>query len=171
METEDEDIKRIGYTSAQEFIDIMEEKRKKKELEIKNKVLIHLGLVDKEKSYREYLPYWQNNDCKWDEGACKYYIERNVPLEVTDEEYMKIVEYAEEEIEEEKPKKGTKWGTAIEVIAWIGMICIIISSIISFVNNGFRWAELVWIISIVPSFCLLVGFSKIVSAAEKYLRN
>ena len=71
METKDEDIKRIGYTSAQEFIDIMEEKRKKKELEIKNKILIHLGLVDKEKSYREYLPHWVDNDCKWDkQKAC-----------------------------------------------------------------------------------------------------
>lgn len=175
METKDEDIKRIGYTSAQEFIDIMEEKRKKKELEIKNKILIHLGLVDKEKSYREYQPHWVDNDCKWDEECKKYYKENLVPLEVSDEEYQTILKYVEDEIEESTPK-STKWGKRVQAIAWIELISIIILSIIGLTETDYEWWVYLLMISLIlicilPPFCILVGFSKLVSAAEKYLRK
>ena len=191
METEDEDIKRIGYTSAQEFIDIMEEKRKKKELEIKNKVLIHLGLVDKEKSYREYFPYWVNEKCKWDEEARKYYIEESVPLEVSDEEYEEILKYAEIDFEieeiEKKRRKSTPWSNAIKAVAYIVLIVGIIANLVLLFNvdepTGLehriaekaadieRWEYIANIIYTVLSFPLLMGFAKLVSAAEKYLHK
>ena len=170
METNTEK-KEIGYTSAQEYIKTMEEKHKKEELEIRNKILIHLGVVDKEKSYREYRPYYVNKECKWDDEVCKYYIEKPVPLEVSDEEYQKILKYAEAEIEkdEEKPKKGAYWGDAIATIAWIVLILTIISCIFIFIASEFDLTACLLIISAIPSFCILMGFAKIVSAAEKYL--
>ena len=192
METNTEK-KEIGYTSAQEYIKTMEEKHKKEELEIRNKILIHLGVVDKEKSYREYLPYYVNKECKWDDEVCKYYIEKPVPLEVSDEEYQKILKYAEAEVEleEEKPKKSTKWGSAIEVIAWIVLIVGIISNLVFMFTvekpAGMtysleyklaedavateQWGYFTNIIYIVFSFPFLIGFAKLVAAAEKYLRK
>ena len=174
-DTENKERQNIGYSSAQEFIDIMEEKRKKEELEIKNKILIYLGLVDKEKSYREYLPHWVDNDCKWDEECQKYYKENLVPLEVSDEEYQKILEYVEDEIEGSTPK-STKWGKRIQATAWIGLISVIIFSIIGLYETDYDWwvyllMIILILICILPLFYLLVGFSKIVSAAEKYLRK
>ena len=195
--TEKKETQKRVYTSAQEFIKEMNEKQKKKEQEIKNKVLIHLGLIDQEKSDREYFPYWVNEKCKWDEEVGKYYIGKNVPLEVSDEEYQEILKYAqvevevEEEEEERKLKKGTTWGNAIEIMAYIVLIVGIIANIILMINvkgpTGAtysqeyeiaakvaeieRWGYIVNIIFFALSFPFLIGFAKLVSAAEKYLRK
>ena len=165
--------KNAEYNSVQEFIDAMKEKQKQKEQEAKNEHLIRLGLIDKEKSNREYFPYFVNNKCKWDEDLGKYYIEKPVPLEVSDEEYNEILKLAEAEVEleEEKPKKSSNWGNAIEVIAWIAFILTIIPSIFIFIVSKFDWVACLLAISAIPSFCLLMGFAKLVSAAEKYLRK
>ena len=165
--------KNAEYNSVQEFIDAMKEKQKQKEQEAKNEHLIRLGLIDKEKSNREYFPYFVNNKCKWDEDLGKYYIEKQVPLEVSDEEYNEILKLAEAEVEleEEKPKKSSNWGNAIEVIAWIAFILTIIPSIFIFIVSKFDWVACLLAISAIPSFCLLMGFAKLVSAAEKYLRK
>ena len=80
--------KKTVYSSAQEFIEDMKERQRHKEQEERNENLIRLGLIDKEKSDREYFPYWVNNNCKWDEETGKYYIEKDVPLEVGNEEYQ-----------------------------------------------------------------------------------
>ena len=163
--------KNVEYNSLQEFIDAMKEKQKQKEQEAKNEHLIRLGLIDKEKSNREYFPYFVNDKCKWDEDLGKYYIEKPVPLEVSDEEYKEILKYDQVEVEEKKPKKNTNWGNAIELIAWIALILTIIPSIFIFLVGKFDWVACLWTISAIPSFCLLMGFAKLVSAAEKYLRK
>lgn len=175
METGAEN-KEIGYNSVQEFIEAMNKKQKQEEENIKNEILIHFGLIDKEKSEREYFPYFVNDKCKWDEDLGKYYIEKPVPLEVSDEEYNEILKLAEAEVEfefeEEKPKKSSNWGNAIEVIAWITLILNILSIFIFiFMFNEISWVAILYIIGIIPSFCLLMGFAKLVSAAEKYLRK
>lgn len=193
--TENKEKQQIGYSSVQEFIETINEKRKKKEQEIKNELLVHMGLVDKDKSYREYFPYWVNDNCKWDEETGKYYIEKSVPLEVSDEEYQEILKYAQVEVEEEeeerKLKKGTTWGNAIEIMAYIVLIVGIIANIILMINvkgpTGAtysqeyeitaevaeieRWGYFVNIIFFALSFPFLIGFAKLVSAAEKYLRK
>ena len=185
--------KEIVYNSAQEFIDAMKEKQKQKEEKIKNEILIHFGLIDKEKSNREYFPYYVNEKCEWDEEVGKYYIGKYVPLEVSDEEYKEILKLAEAEVEheEEKPKKSTKWGSAIEVIAWIVLIVGIISNLVFMFTvekpAGMtysleyklaedavateQWGYFTNIIYIVFSFPFLIGFAKLVAAAEKYLRK
>jgi ATP-dependent Zn protease len=194
METDSEnkEVEKTSYASAQEFIKTMNEKQKKKEQEIKNEILIHLGLIDKEKSDREYFPYWVNEKCKWDEEVEKYYIDKHTPLEVSDEEYKEILKYAQIEGEEEKPKKSTNWGKSIETIIWIILILGIIFNLFLMFNvekpTGIpiyseeyelaaeaaeidRWGYLVNIIFFALSFPFLIGFAKLVSAAEKYLRK
>lgn len=173
-DTEKKETQKRVYTSAQEFIKEMNEKQKKKEQEIKNEVLIHLGLIDQEKSHREYFPYWVNDKCKWDEEVGKYYIGKNVPLDVSDEEYEEILKYAEFDFEveeiEKKRKKSTNWGKYIEFIAWIVLMLTIIPSIFIFIV-GFQWDVFLLVIGAIPSFCILMGFAELVSAAEKYLRK
>ena len=161
--------KKTVYSSAQEFIEDMKERQRHKEQEERNENLIRLGLIDKEKSDREYFPYWVNNNCKWDEETGKYYIEKDVPLEVSNEEYQEILKYAQVEIEEEKPKKSTNWGKYIEFIAWIVLMLTIIPSIFIFTVDKFQWDVFLLVIGAIPSFCILMGFAKLVSAAEKYL--
>jgi hypothetical protein len=194
METDSEnkEVEKISYASAQEFIKTMNEKQKKKEQEIKNEILIHLGLIDKEKSDREYFPYWVNEKCKWDEEVGKYYIGKNVPLEVSDEEYQEILKYAEIELEEErknaKQKKGGRWGNTIKIMAYIALFIGVLANIIlmftvenisgSIYGHDHKLAETAaaleqWeyfknIIYIVISFPFLMGFANLVSAAEKY---
>ena len=190
-DTENKETQKRVYTSAQEFIKEMNEKQKKKEQEIKNEVLIHLGLIDQEKSQREYFPYWVNDKCKWDEEVGKYYIGKNVPLDVSDEEYEEILKYAEIDFEieeiEKKRKKSTPWGNAIKTVAYIVLFVGIISNLILIFNIeeptdlGYRfakkaadierWGYIANIIYFVLSFPLLMGFAKLVSAAEKYLRK
>ncbi len=196
METNTEN-KEIGYNSVQEFIEAMKEKQKEKERESKNEILISLGLVDKKNSHREYYPYRVNEKCKWDEEVEKYYIDKHTPLEVSDEEYKEILKYAqiegegEGEGEEEKPKKSTNWGKSIETIVWIILIVGIIANIILMTNvkgptdatygqlyeieaeaaEIERWGYFVNIIFFALPFPFLIGFAKLVSAAEKYLRK
>lgn len=191
METNTEN-KEIGYNSVQEFIEAMKEKQKEKERESKNEILISLGLVDKKNSHREYYPYRVNEKCKWDEEVEKYYIDKHTPLEVSDEEYKEILKYAQIEGEEEKPKKSTNWGKSIETIVWIILIIGIIFNLFLMFNvekpTGIpiyseeyelaakaaeieRWGYLVNIIFFALSFPFLIGFAKLVSAAEKYLRK
>ena len=187
--------KNVEYNSVQEFIDAMKEKQKQKELEAKNEHLIRLGLIDKEKSNREYFPYFVNEKCKWDEEVGKYYIGKNVPLEVSDEEYQEILKYAEIELEEEKKnakqKKGGRWGNAIKIMAYIALFIGVLANIIlmftvenisgSIYGHDHKLTETVaaleqWeyfknIIYIVISFPFLMGFANLVSAAEKYLQK
>ena len=178
--------KNVEYNSVQEFIDAIKEKQKQKEQEAKNEHLIRLGLIDKEKSNREYFPYFVNEKCKWDEEVGKYYIGKNVPLEVSDEEYQEILKYAEIELEEErknaKQKKGGRWGNAIIIMAYIALFIGVLANIIlMFIVENIRLTETAaaleqWeyfknIIYIVISFPFLMGFANRVSAAEKYLQK
>ena len=70
---------------VQDFID----KKKEEELKRRKDHLISIGLVDEGKQEREYIYVSKlyAPDSKYDQEKGKYYIERNVALEVTDEEY------------------------------------------------------------------------------------
>lgn len=77
---------------VQELIDKKKEEEREKELKLRNEHLISLGLVDEELSKKEYTSYYSNST-KYDEEKKLYYIERNVAIEVTDEEYAEICKY------------------------------------------------------------------------------
>ena len=180
---------------VQEFIDKMKEEEKERELrhkeeekKLRDKHLISLGLVDKEKSTQtiEYSTNWKNGFDEWDADKKKYYrkVEVNSPIEVTDEEYQEILKYAQLIEKEKEPtkdveRKDTTWADRINVIAKIllplniigGIIlCIIFASDSS--ADVFAWIPIVSALTYcIFWYPIIVGFSKIVKVAEKNLQE
>lgn len=159
---------------VQEFINKMKEEQENQ----KKKHLISLGLIDEEKTKRGivYLDNWDGTkDCKFDNEKNKYYKESFVPaaIEVTEEEYQKILKYApiEEQINEKvKIGKNTTWGNAIKTTANIYLVLNIIGALILAIEFG--WIPIV----VALTYCVLwypiiVGFSKIVKVAENTLQE
>ena len=88
--------------------------------------------------------------------------DRGYSLEVTDEEYREILRYITSK--ENTLEKTTKWSNVISVITLIVLIIVIVSiaidSFIPIVYVG------IYFVIYIP---FMIGFSKIVEAAEKYL--
>ena len=161
---------------VQEFIDKMIEKQKGEELKQREELLISLGLIDEEKTKRGivYLDNWDGTkDCKFDNEKNKYYKESFVPaaIEITDEEYLEILKYApkgQAKVEKVKESTKTTWANAINITATIFLVLNIIGAFILAIEFG--WIPIV----IALTYCILwypiiIGFSKIVAAAEKKL--
>lgn len=124
---------------VEEFINKM---KKEKEFEEQNKreeLLKSLGLID----------------------------DRGYSLEVTDEEYREILKYTTPK--ENTLEKTTKWSNVISAITLIVLIIGIVSGIIiSIAIDSF--IPIVYVgIYFVIYIPFMIGFSKIVEAAEKYL--
>lgn len=100
------------YLSEKEVAEHAEELKKKNEL------LLNLGLYEKiytkDTVSSAEFPYGD-----WDEEAGAYRYYKKVPVEVTDEEYAKILHY-----QREKPETGSTNGVAFvfRVMAWITFI-------------------------------------------------
>ena len=96
----------------------------------RDKHLISIGLVDKEKSIRIYSEqdiYTSEFD-KYDDEKKKYYKENAVALDVTDEEYNEVCKYF-------PPKsdifgKDSKFGKIYPALSIISIICTIIGAVI-----------------------------------------
>ncbi len=169
----------------QEFIDRKKEEKKASELKKRDEHLISLGLVDESRSTCgiKYLDNWNGSkECQWDDKKGKYYIKTEVPaaIEVTDEEYEEILKYSSpttENVKMELPK--TKWSKTIEITAFICLIAGVAFGIFGIAtaksyspNYDTVIAESIsTIIYVCISFPLIMGFSKIVAAAEKYLHK
>lgn len=171
---------------VQEFIDKKKSEQKERELRERNEHLISLGLVDESKSVEGvvYLDVWDGSkECQWDEEK-QIYAKRTyvpAPVEVTDEEYREILKYAPAERAETEVKKepNTTWGNAINTIANIllainiigGIIlCMVLSS--DYYTRDIAWTPIVAaIVYCILWYPLIVGFSKIVKAAEKKLQE
>lgn len=168
---------------VQEFIDKMIEKQKGEELKQREELLISLGLIDEEKTKRGivYLDNWDGTkDCKFDNEKNKYYKESFVPaaIEITDEEYQEILKYAP--IIKDIKAAGatpseTKWAKIIEFIAYIYLIGGILINILAIASTNEYLREntpvvaecLSTIFYVCISFPFVMGFSRIVAAAEK----
>ncbi|MBE6307896.1 MAG: hypothetical protein E7087_01135 [Bacteroidales bacterium] len=174
---------------VQEFIDKMMEKQKEEELKQREEFLISLGLIDEEKTKRGivYLDIWDGTkDCKFDNEKNKYYKESFVPaaIEVTDEEYQEILKYAPL-ITREKEQKAEATKSSLEkTIEIIGIILVIISVIEIFMmigdlsncsSDSIAYQQLTANIGVRSVQCLylplILGFAKVVGAAEKYLKS
>ena len=171
---------------VQEFIDKMKAEQNSKELKEMEELLLSLGLVDENKS-KEELIYsdvreYGDNDWKWDEKENKYCkkIQAKLPIKITDEEYQEILKYAptkKEVIGEIKTEKETPTANTIKSIAKIFLILNIIGGIILFIilienqeTVVFAWISIATaIIYSLLLHPLIIGFSKIVKAAEKQL--
>lgn len=174
---------------VQEFI----EKMKAEEQKRREEHLISLGLIDEEKSFigKKYFDKWDGTStCHWDNKERKYYkmVEFKDALEVSDEEYLEILKYCPltgtkettKPIEESKEQKvSTPWADGINTIANILLAVNIIGGIILFVmlSSSYSTKDFAWIAIVlgltyaVLYYPLIIGFSKIVAVAEKFLEK
>lgn len=157
-----------------EFIEKMKKEKKEEELKERKRHLILLGLVDDNKKDKGivYLDAWDGTkECKWDNNAQKYYKEGIYnPIEITDEEYQEILKYAPIPKEEAlKPEPETPSANTIKLIANILLFLNLIGGLILSIILE-NWIPIVSaIIYGILLYPLIIGFSKIVKAAEKQL--
>lgn len=145
----------------------------------KQKLLIDLGLFDKEystsTSYSAEYPY-----AEWDNqaqpGKCKYY--KQVPIDVSDEEYEEIKKYSNIETED---NQSNPVATALTVIAWIVFIGGFISGIVlgnvefsgyyhDYNEFSFAVAFIYWAISLV-SGTMFLGFAEVIKLLQAIKRK
>ncbi len=79
---------------VKEFLDTAKVKEREAFEKKRDELLISLGLIDDEKSTREYSDQFTYGFNKWDKEAKKYYRETLVAITVTDEEYEEIKKYS-----------------------------------------------------------------------------
>ncbi|MBO5720951.1 MAG: hypothetical protein J6R61_05445 [Bacteroidales bacterium] len=164
------------------FINKKKEELRIKDIERRREHLISLGLVDEDKTELRtiYLDYWDGiHECKFDKNKNKYFFKdyRPVPLDVTDEEYEEILKYApiEDRMDKKKTKSEAKsegkWSKTIGVAATFILFIIIIGSLFfSFDQESFIPLLYAIVICLIY-YPFIMGFSKIVEAAEKYLKK
>lgn len=166
----------------EEFLKAKKETEKKK----RDEHLISLGLVDETKStiHREYCE-GNRPGSKYDEDKDRYYIEHveAVPLEVTDEEYREILRYAPIE-DGDRKNVTTPWANIIRRLSYVYLFCAVVINIIMSVakykqacglyeDAGVTLAQDI-VYSILVTliyFVSIMGISKVVGAAEKYLQE
>lgn len=149
----------------------------------KNEHLVSLGLVDESKPIkkRKYTNVYQEGS-HLDNEKNLYYTEviEYEPIDITDEEYQELLKYApigneKFSVTEKEDTTNTTWGKAIKAIANILLFLNILAGIITLMIMADDYDESGWILIISTiMYCILwypliVGFSKIVSFAEKNL--
>ena len=176
-------------TKVQEFINKMKAQQEEKELRQRKEHLISLGLVNENNSFvgKKYFDKWDGTSaCHWDNEEKKYYkkVEQKDALEVSDEEYLEILKYCplsdtKDTYTKEDTKRivSTPWGDAIKTIAHILLAVNLIGGFILFalLSSSYSTQDFAWIAIVlgltyaILYYPLIIGFSKIVAAAEKYL--
>ena len=166
---------------VQEFIDKMKEEQKEVELKQREEHLISLGLIDESKNtYTTSKAYPNEAGWHFDYEKQVYYKGTKAAIEVTDEEYQEILKYAP--IIKDIKAAGatlseTKWAKIIEIIAYIYLIGGILINILAIASTNEYLREntpvvaecLSTIFYVCISFPFVMGFSRIVAAAEKKL--
>lgn len=154
--------------------------------ERKKRHLISLGLIDETKTKHE-RKYYNHSvpGAKFDNARNQYFLEGTTyfPIAVTDEEYQEIQKYAP--ISDNKTKninnthKKRIWSDIIKNIAWIYLIGGILINVFGWIlfDYKYKYDGLFYmlleysgtIIHYCVSFIFIMGISKVVAAAEKYL--
>lgn len=176
---------------------LSEEKKQRDEHLVSLGLVDESKTVRGRKYSKEWVPPFQQYDKEKD--LYYYETEINAPLEVSDEEYKEILKYAPLKSQQQDTKKGnvrTPWAVVIEIIAYIYLIVGVVTNIVwictslaeDALDYGYMYnaknAELerllegdacvdgiVNIVLILLSFPLVVGFSKLVAVAERYLHK
>lgn len=149
----------------QEFI----AKAKTEKQRQKEQHLISLGLIDKEKTTREYNDYY-DLQCfpNYDRELEKYYKEEIHPIDITDEEYEELLKWLPKENKVES--NISKYSGSIEGLAIVYLILSLIAGVICcFIEAGFILIGIALIISGFITYIFFRGFANVVAAAEKYL--
>lgn len=163
-----------------EFLDAKKEAEKKKYEAEKQKTLLELGLFDKvyapdNKYSKEYYLY------EWDDARATTKYFKNVPIEITDEEYQEVKKYLKKDTPENNPfvmednpiaTESNPIATALTVIAWIVFIGGFIAGIVlgtvevdgyyfDYTEFSFAIALIYWSVSLI-SGTMLLGFAEII---------
>ena len=150
---------------------------------------------------RKYSEYWSEKYPNYDKNKDLYYcdMEQPSPIEISDEEYEEILKIAplSESVTKKEKSFGFCWAGCIKILAYLNLFLGVLLNLFLITNidkpfiarwlyntTGVENPELVKklaeqaqmdciesIIYIVISFPFIIAFSKIVAAAEKYLRK
>ena len=146
---------------VKKFIDAAKAAERQRFEHERDSLLISLGLIDPDKTHREYSDYYSVTYSDWDAEKGKYYRVVTEPIEVSDEEYEEIKRYApndakKEILGEELIENGAE--KFLSVINGLSLAIGIITSIVLFVmaisaykNGGYMLlsAAIVLLISLV----------------------
>ena len=161
--------------------DIKRDQKSKDDGFMKEQYLLSLGLIDEEKSsYKKIYKDEYEDGCLWDEDKEQWYKEESdiVLLDISDEEYQTLLKYypPTDYLVNFKPKDKTTseltYSEIITVTAKIFLIVTIVGCLIlAFIVDDSVWVGIIIILGIINTlyYPLIIGFSKIVAAAEKYL--
>ena len=152
----------IGKMNAVEKAD----KNKKKE-----ELLKTLGLGEV-KVIRKCSKTWVD-DYMYDASKDIYYKDEKtfVPIEVTDEEYREILKYEHVYTNQDKDKNvGYSIASVISVLVKVITIICVIGGLIGILNHDIMGISICVLIGCGIYYPFLMGFAKIVEAAEKYLK-
>lgn len=148
------------------FLDKKKEEERAKQEKERNKVLIDLGLYEKE--YSESDSYSNEYPLsEWDSVTQTNVYYRNVPYEVTDEEYEQIKKYAAKN-DNESDECTNVVVNVLSVIAWIIYIGgLITGCVLAGDGYDFKWsvAWLYWCAAII-SGTMFLGFAEIIKLLE-----
>ncbi|MBQ5888435.1 MAG: hypothetical protein IIW77_04085 [Bacteroidaceae bacterium] len=179
---------------VEKFLSEMKESKANEAKRRRDEHLISLGLVDESKRIesRKYSKHWTERYNHYDREKNMYYYEteENSPLDITDEEYEEILKYAPLDSEKtviEYNETKSLWAGVIKIMAYvylIGGILLNLFLILSIDKQGLvindseiklaadvKKEYFVNIVFIVISFPFIMGLSKVVAAAEKYLHK
>ncbi len=156
------------------FLDAKIDAEKKKYEEEKQKILIELGLCEKVYSPdNEYNQEYSSSE--WDNASSAYKYYKEVPIEITDEEYQKVKEYSKKE----ETKENNPIATLLTIIAWIvfagGFIAGIVLGTVE-VERGYYYtytdtefsfavAFVYWCVSLI-SGTMFLGFAEIIKLLD-----
>ena len=161
--------------------DIKRDQKSKDDGFMKEQYLLSLGLIDEEKSsYKKIYKDEYEDGCLWDEDKEQWYKEESdiVLLDISDEEYQTLLKYypPTDYLVNFKPKDKTTseltYSEIITVTAKIFLIVTIVGCLIlAFIVDDSVGVGVIIILGIINTlyYPLIIGFSKIVAAAEKYL--
>lgn len=161
--------------------DIKRDQKSKDDGFMKEQYLLSLGLIDEDKSsYKKIYKDEYEDGCLWDEDKEQWYKEESdiVLLDISDEEYQTLLKYypPTDYLVNFKPKDKTTseltYSEIITVTAKIFLIVTIVGCLIlAFIVDDSVWVGVIIILGIINTlyYPLIIGFSKIVAAAEKYL--
>ena len=148
--------------------------------QMRDKHLISLGLIDENRTEREYVDYYSERakaeHAKRDRKTGKYYLEKLQALDITDEEYEEICKYFPPAFTQiETLKTTTAAENTLNIVAVIVLICGIIGSLICFyvfaVELGEGWLGFIMSIGILLISLITWAILKIVCEIAMNLRQ
>ena len=146
------------HEKIKEFLDAKKAEERKEYAEKKQKLLIELGLVEKEYAPEDYpnnpeYTLWDDSENKW------YKIKDNI--ELTDEEYEKLLKYTKDGTES---NYGNSVATLLTGIAWFIYVFGAIFSLM-FIGEGV-FTGLIALFSTIVSGTTFLGFAKIIDLLD-----